>query len=180
MKVGLVRHFKVKQAYPKGAFIPGRVVNEWFRTYDQADIESGSTDLSGIEWNKCYVSTLSRAVKTAETIFPGPITPMVELIEIPPPAFSERLRLPFLMWAVWIRLSMYFDRKTRAEIKRARCRISEVFDHAFGNHTENVLIVSHAALMVFMREELIRRGFAGPKFKIAKNGELYVFEKPPC
>lgn len=97
-----------------------------------------------------------------------------------PPAFSERLRLPVLMWAVWIRLSMYFDRKTREEIKRARFRISEVFDHAFGNHTENVLIVSHAALMVFMREELIRRGFAGPKFKIAKNGELYVFEKPPC
>nr|WP_274388626.1 hypothetical protein [Brevibacillus agri] len=124
LKIGLVRHYKVKQDYPKGAFICGRDVNAWFQTYDLADIEAGRTDLKGIEWSRCYSSSLSLAVKTAELIFQGPITQMAELKEIAPPALPARLRLPFLLWAI-----------------------------------------------------LIRRGFNGPKFKIASNGALYLFER---
>ncbi|WP_269082515.1 hypothetical protein [Aneurinibacillus tyrosinisolvens] len=40
-----------------------------------------------------------------------------------------------------------------------------------------MLIVSHAALMMFMEKELLKRGFTGPKVKTAENGKLYLFEK---
>jgi hypothetical protein len=39
------------------------------------------------------------------------------------------------------------------------------------------LIVSHAGMMFYLRKELLRRGFYGPKFGIADNGRLYVFER---
>lgn len=42
---------------------------------------------------------------------------------------------------------------------------------------EDVLIVGHAAFMLFMRKELVNRGFRGPALRTIANGRLYVFEK---
>jgi hypothetical protein len=41
----------------------------------------------------------------------------------------------------------------------------------------NILVVSHADLMWYLKKELLLRGFTGPKFGKAKNGYLYIFEK---
>ena len=177
VKIGLVRHYKVKQEYPTGTPINADELNEWFRTYDEAEIEEGYTDLQGIEWDECFTSDLPRAVKTAEIIYKGPICKMAELQEVPPPRFTMRVKLPFFAWAILIRSSMFFNSQTREEIRQAKSRINEVLDHAISQEKENVLIVSHAALMMFMRKELIKRGFKGPMFKHAENGKLYIFEK---
>jgi hypothetical protein len=32
-------------------------------------------------------------------------------------------------------------------------------------------------MMMYLRRELIRRGFDGPKFGVADNARLYVFER---
>jgi hypothetical protein len=42
---------------------------------------------------------------------------------------------------------------------------------------EEVLVVSHAGMMAYLRRELVGRGFAGPKFRLAEHGRLYVFER---
>lgn len=176
MKVGLVRHFKVRQAYPRGR-VSAREVEQWFRKYDEADIEEGQTDLGGIAWHRCYSSDMPRAVRTAESIYGTDIRKMPELREIPAPTFQTNWRLPLLCWALLIRTSWLFHPRTRQDIKEARVRISKALDEALARNEDNVLIVSHGALMKYLRKELIVRGFRGPNFGVAKNGKLYAFEK---
>jgi broad specificity phosphatase PhoE len=83
MKVGLVRHFKVKKEFPKKTFTSQDELFEWFAQYDASDIEEGEVDLCGVEWKRCFTSDLPRAVKTAEKIYSGNIIKMKELREVP-------------------------------------------------------------------------------------------------
>ncbi|MEK4534487.1 histidine phosphatase family protein [Peribacillus sp. FSL K6-1552] len=177
MKIGLVRHFKVAHEFPTGKYVTADDMNQWFKDYDVADIIYGTTLLDDEEWKRCYCSDMSRAVKTAEHIYPGEVNQMEELREIPSPPLNGNVKLPFILWAIWIRCCSVVNKQTRAEIKIAEKRINKVLDELLAKGEQDVLIVSHAALMVYMRKELIRRGFAGPKFKIASNGKLYVFER---
>jgi len=41
----------------------------------------------------------------------------------------------------------------------------------------DTLVVSHAGVMFFLRKELARRGFRGPRFRLAEHARLYVFER---
>ncbi len=176
MKIGLVRHFKVKKEYPKGRRFSADEVTQWFQEYDLADIEMGSTDLGGTQWHRCFSSDMSRARRTAEHIYDGTVHAKSELREIPSPKFKTKLKFPFLGWAILIRFSWLFSRQTRSDIKNAEKRIAKILDEIMSSGEENVLIVSHAALMIYIRKELIRRGFKGPKLKIPKNGILHVYE----
>lgn len=176
MRVGLVRHFKVKQAYPSGR-VSARDVEQWFRNYDEADIEEGQTDLGGIEWGRCYSSDMTRAIRTAEIIYGSDIQKMPELREIPAPTFTTNWKLPLIGWALLIRLSWLFHARTRQDIHAAKARIGEFLDQALSRDDDNVLIVSHGALMKYLRKELIVRGYRGPNFGHPKNGKLYAFEK---
>jgi hypothetical protein len=55
--------------------------------------------------------------------------------------------------------------------------IKAVLDEILNQGEEDVLIVSLGALMMFMRKEMLKRGFEGPKIKRPENGKLYLFEK---
>ncbi|QMV42007.1 histidine phosphatase family protein [Cohnella cholangitidis] len=176
MKIGLVRHFKVKKEYPKGSRYSAAEVAQWFREYDLADIEPGTTELGDTEWNRCLASDMARARRTAELIYEGTVHAKSELREIPAPTFTTGLKLPFLAWAILIRTSWLFNRQARQDIAEAKERIKKVLDDAQSSDGDNVLIVSHAAMMIYMRKELVRRGFRGPKFKIPKNGVLHIYE----
>jgi broad specificity phosphatase PhoE len=179
MKVGLVRHFKVKKGYPKKTFITTNELIQWFEEYDTADIEDGEIELCGIEWKRCFASDLPRAVKTAEKIYSGNIVKMKELREIPVyPIFKRNVKLPFLLWAILVRAAWLVNHKSQLESK-TDCikRIGAVLDDILSQSEEDVLIVSHGALMMFMRKELVKRGFRGPAFKTPENGKLYIFER---
>ncbi|MBO9597581.1 MAG: histidine phosphatase family protein [Cohnella sp.] len=177
MRVGLVRHFKVKQAYPSGR-VGARDVEQWFRKYDEADIEEGQADLGGIEWTRCYSSDMTRAIRTAEMIYGPDIRKMSELREIPAPTFTTNRKFPLVVWAILIRLSWLFHARTRQDIEAAKARVGKFLDMALSGNDDNVLIVSHGALMKYLRKELIARGYRGPNFGVAKNGKLYTFERP--
>jgi len=175
VRIGLIRHFKVKQAYPAGVRISAQEISDWFRVYDQTDIEVGESDLGGIPWKHCYASDMPRALRTAQIIYNGHITPLKELRELPPPQFRTAAKLPFIAWAVLIRMSWLFNRQTREDIRMAKIRINQVLDQIIKEKEQDVLIVSHAALMLYMRKELLKRGYSGPKFQVAENGKLYVY-----
>ncbi len=177
VKVGLLRHFRVKHAYPAKWVTPDQVA-EWFAGYDAADIEYGHVDLSSGNWQCCFCSDLPRAIKTARAIFPGEIIILKQLREIEPYPFrGSRLKLPFLLWAVLVRIVWYFKSHPDVESRRAvRERAARVIDRVLQCGAD-VLVVSHAALMPFLRSELRRRGFRGPWFGRAANGLLYVFER---
>ncbi|MCX7747446.1 MAG: histidine phosphatase family protein [Clostridia bacterium] len=175
MKVGLVRHFKVKAGFPKKAFISPKDIAKWLDEYEASDIEVGEADLCGVEWNKCFASDLPRAVKTAQVFYDGKIIRLKELRELEPGAFPKRnIKLPFFLWAILLRMKMCVFRKDRVKLKK---RLDAVLDDILLQGKENVLIVSHAMIMMFLRRELLKRGYIGPGFKTAENGKLYVFER---
>lgn len=179
MKVGLVRHFKVQLEYPDKPFVTPDEVTAWFDQYDLAGVDEVEVDLGGVAWKRCYASDLPRAVKTAQRIYPGEVIIREELREIPVfPLIKRQVKLPFLAWAVLVRLAWLVRHKSQQENMAAvKERINAVLDEILSRSDEDVLIVSHAALMIFLRKELLRRGFTGPSFRTAENGKLYLFER---
>ncbi|MFC3885142.1 histidine phosphatase family protein [Bacillus songklensis] len=179
MKIGLVRHFKVKRGYPEKRFVTQKELFQWLDEYEASDIEVGETSLGSIEWKRCFASDLPRAAKTAETIYDGNIIKMKELREVQIyPLFKRDIKLPFLLYPILIRMAWLLKHKSQLERKAdVEKRVKAILDDILSQSDENILIVSHGALMMFMRKELLKRGFKGPKMKTPENGKLYVFEK---
>jgi hypothetical protein len=177
MKIGLIRHYKVIKDYPKGKWLyTAEEVSQWFAEYDLAEIEYSVNPIGTSGWKGCYASTMPRAIKTAKHLYNDEIMELDELREIPAPVFNGKIKLPFIGWALLIRFAYFFNKQTRVDIKHAQDKIRSVLDDILASGQEEVLIVSHAALMVYIRKELLRKGFFGPKFHVPKNGKLYVFE----
>lgn len=177
MKIGLIRHYRVLKPLPDKKLVSGAELGRWFAEYEEADIELGTTALGDTRWSRCFSSDLPRAAKTAKHVFRGPVRFLPDLREIPAPEFGRWLKLPVPAWFVLIRASEWINRKSRRDIKEAKRRIARVLDEALSESEADTLIVSHAAMMVYLRKELIARGFKGPSFFVPENGRLYVFEK---
>jgi broad specificity phosphatase PhoE len=167
----------VKRGYP-GKMVSSKELIKWMEEYDASDVEKNEVDLGGIEWNKCFASDLSRAKTTAEAVFDGEITFLKELREIQlTPILPAAARLPLRMHLLFIRAAWLFNHHTQEVSKKElRETVSATLDSILSSK-ENILIVSHGGIMMFLRKELLRRGFRGPEFNIANNGQLYVFEK---
>ncbi|SET37404.1 Broad specificity phosphatase PhoE [Natronincola peptidivorans] len=174
MKIGLMRHFKVDKPLPEKRMITPTEVNLWYQEYETAAIVDGKVDLGNIEWKNCFSSDLSRAVSTAKKIYNGNIIVMEELRELQPDLFVKRnIKLPFVLWLIIIRVRLFIFYRLTEDFRR---KLSVALDKILESQ-EDVLIVSHGFVMIFMRRELIKRGFKGPSFKSPVNGKLYIFEK---
>ena len=178
MKVGLVRHFKVKMKLPKGLVGPDEFMS-WFDAYDAAEIETGTVDLGGVAWQRCYASDLPRAVQTAEAIYRGEIKTSTALRELRAyPFFQRNIRLPFIVWGILVRIAWAIDHKSQLESQAdIEKRLGTALDEILQESGDDVLIVSHGACMMTLRKELLKRGFTGPKFSTPDNGKLYLYEK---
>lgn len=179
MKVALVRHFKVIRGFPKKMFITPNELNQWLYEYEVSDIEAMEVNLESIKWEKCFSSDLSRAVKTAEMIFNGEIIKMKELREIQPVSpIKKDIKLPFLLYPLLLKAAWLINHNSQPESKiDVQKRAKTVLDKILSTGKEDMLIVSHAGLMMFMSKELLNRGFKGPKIKNPDNGKLYTYER---
>ncbi|AFS78118.1 hypothetical protein Curi_c11040 [Gottschalkia acidurici 9a] len=84
------------------------------------------------------------------------------------------IKLPFLFWAILIKLGFLIPSNYIRDVKE---QIETLLDEKLLHNNEDILIVIHGALMIYLKKELLKRGFKGPKFKVPENGKLYVFEK---
>jgi broad specificity phosphatase PhoE len=176
MKIGLIRHFKVLHPYPGKVLVETTELLQWFKDYEKAEIEKSTVDLLGIHWKHCYSSDLSRSIQTAEHIYSGNILKRAELREIPITPFKIKLKLPFLVWAILVRLSWHIHLEKKKEITKIKLEINKFIDEVMAKKGES-LIVSHGALMILIAKELKKRGFNGPKLGNPQNGKLYVYQK---
>jgi broad specificity phosphatase PhoE len=176
MKIGLVRHFKVD--IKRNRFMTAKEYNEYQYNYDRAGVIKNELVVDK-EWDKCYCSSMERAVITAKTIYHGEIILTDKLVEIPSAAhFDFDIKLPYHFWALLGRLAWVFNSVTQPEnSKNTKKRIREVLDIVLQEENKNILIVSHAGTMYELRKMLLSIGFKGKKFLKANNGMLYVYEK---
>jgi hypothetical protein len=175
MKIGLVRHFKVNHLFPARILLSKTEVINWFAEYDKTEnIQHKDVDLSLINWKRCYSSTMIRAVKTANHIYKGEIVKIAELQELNIlHRLSERIKLPFIIWGLIIRIKSFSSDQDTVEFKN---RIIAFVDKLIANNEGDTLIVSHWFVMRVIRQQLIKRGFIGDKFKSNEYGTLYVYE----
>ncbi len=175
MKIGLVRHFKVKKEFPKRIFITSNELLQWLEEYDVAELDDKEVYIDESIWKICLTSDLPRALKTAEKIYGGRIVATEELRELKPYIPNIRgIKLPFILWGILIRWRFLTPREYLKDYER---HAEILLDKIFSQYDGEILIVSHAALMIYLREELLKRGFKGPKYKIPDNGKVYIFEK---
>jgi len=177
MKIGLIRHFKVKRGYPNKLVTKDELL-KWVEEYDASDVLENDIDLCNVDWKRCYSSDLPRAEVTAKKAFEGNVFFLPELREIKlSPFFQRNIKLPLVLHILIIRIAWLFNHKSQQEKKSdVMKRINETLDKILLNE-EDVLIVGHGGIMMFMRKELLKRGFTGEKFKRPENGKIYLFEK---
>ncbi|MCD6068014.1 MAG: phosphoglycerate mutase [Bacteroidetes bacterium] len=175
MKIGLVRHFKVKHTFPKKLLLTADEVVEWFVAYESAEVEHKQVDLCGIEWTKCFSSPQERAVRTACTLFSGDILRSEKLKEWEHlPSMNKAVKLPFLVWGLIVRRKVSSSAKTSKEFS---ARISAFADELLSGEQSDTLIVSHFFVMIRLQKELLKRGFRGTAFTSPDHGIVYLFEK---
>lgn len=177
MRVGLVRHLPVELALPRGWRTSGEL-EAWQRSYNLSPTLPVPTDLGPTAWTKCLCSDLPRAVTTAKAAYSGPIetTPLLREVEFAP-FRTGGLRLPVIVWGWLLRLAwMTGHPSQRACRDDFRRRVNAVAD-LLAQQSGDVLVVSHAGLMAYLSAELRRRGFTGPKLRIAPHATLFVYER---
>lgn len=176
MKIGLVRHFKVD--IKRNRFMTAKEYNEYQYNYDRANVIKNELVVDS-DWDKCYCSSMDRAITTAKTIYHGEIILTDKLVEIPSAAYLDiNIKLPYHFWFFLGRLAWALNSAVQPESSNiTRKRISEIVDMVLKGQDKNVLIVSHAGVMYELRKILLSRGFKGKKFLRANNGSLYVYEK---
>ena len=175
MKIGLVRHFKVKHKAPKKILLTASEVIEWFSGYDLADVEHQAVDLKNVNWERCLSSPLPRALTTAKTIFDGEIETINELRELAVfNLLNNNLKLPFIIWAILIRIKSSSENDT---LKKFRNTIKAFVDELLLQEETQTLIVSHGFVMIYLQKELKTRGFKGKGFSNPTNAKVYIFEK---
>lgn len=178
MRIGLLRHFPVEQALPSG-WRTSAELTEWRRRYEQSATSVGVFDLGGIAWQACLASDLPRAHTTARAVFEGPIEVTEVLREVEFAEFrTGRLRLPVKAWEWLLRASwLTGHRSQRVHRDDLRRRVVSAAER-LAVVDRDTLVVSHAAMIMYLALELRRRGFSGPKLRQVKHATAYVFERP--
>jgi broad specificity phosphatase PhoE len=177
MRIGLVRHFPVKQPIISG-WKTAAEIHAWRQHYDASPAVIGQCDIGSCNWAECLSSDLERTVSTAKAIYSGEFqrTPLLREPELA--QFSTgSLRLPMWVWRWILRLSwMTGHSSQRAGRDEFHQRVKQVADLLEGK-AHDVLIVSHAGMMAYLSAELRRRGYTGPKLRVPRHTVLYVYEK---
>ena len=176
MKIGLVRHFKVNHPFPGKRLLSKSEVIQWFAEYDTTvNLDYKTVDLSDISWQRCYSSPMIRTMKTANHIYNGEIVEITALKELDIlHHLSDRLKLPFIIWGIMVRIKSLSSNKDTDEFKN---RIVNFLDNIMANNENDVLIVSHWFVMRIIRKALIDRGLSGDNFKSNDYGTLYIYEE---
>jgi broad specificity phosphatase PhoE len=177
MRLGLVRHFPVTEPWPDG-WVTSEDLQRWRVRYETAAPVIGPIDVSAVAWQRCFSSDLPRAQATARAAYHGPImfTPLLRETAMPGLP-TGRLRLPVWGWRGLFRLAWFTGHKSQRATRDAlRSRIQAIADE-LEREPLDTLVVSHAGVMFYLRKELLRRGFTGPKFGLAEPARLYVFAR---
>jgi broad specificity phosphatase PhoE len=167
----------VNQPFPTG-WRTAADLQSWLERYDQAETPVAAFDLGGVDWQACLASDMPRARITADAVFRGQIEHTALLREATfAPFRTGNLRLPVWMWQWFLRLCWLTGHRSQRTCRdEFQARVLAVANRLTGAE-QDTLVVSHAGTMAYLSVQLRRRGFAGPKLRLAKHATAYVYEK---
>ena len=178
MRIGLARHFRVQEPWPAGRVTLAELL-AWRRRYDQAAVCPVPVEDQSARWSRCYASDLPRAVATAEAMYAGGIILHAGLREAEFAALPGlHGRFPVWVWRILIRVAWTAGHSSQRSLRDDFVRRVSAVADVIEAQAESALVVSHAGTMIYLRKELARRGFHGPKFGVAEHARVYEFERP--
>ncbi|MBP2658372.1 MAG: Phosphoglycerate mutase [Firmicutes bacterium] len=177
MRIGLVRHFEVNCLHKY--LLSSDEFEKWVKEYDCSSIRVVDTVVDTYKWEKCYCSDLPRAIDTAKYIYKGNILKSSLIREVPiMPVFKSRIKLPHLFWLIAGRIAWFLSHPSQTElIMQTKDRVEQFVSNTIKESEASVLVVTHGFLMLQLQKELKKRGFLGERFRNAKCGKFYLFEK---
>ena len=181
MRIGLVRHFKVD--YKRKSFMASEEFKDWERRYNISEVIKNNVELQSIHWDKCYCSTLSRAITTAKEIYTDEIIQSDLIKEVPVnPIFNSNFKLPYWFWAITSRIAWYFNHNSQEEFKaktilNAKNFLNSLEKKSKEENSQNILVVTHGFFMYTLQKELRKRGYKGKMIYTPHNGKLYLYKK---
>lgn len=166
----IFRHFKVKDI--KLDNLSSKEFNDWVRDYDTYDIEYVDINLPKID--KVYVSSQSRAIKSADFLkLKYEISSL--LVEVDPHSFIEtKLRLPKLFWLLIARILWFFNFTKHETKKDTRKRVNKFIFKIQDRKEKNILIISHGLYLRILINRLKELGYKSDIGFNIKNGEKKV------
>lgn len=177
MKIGLIRHFPVEKPMPSG-WMTAAELHKWRHDYELADVRHIEPDLGGVAWERCFASTVRRASVTANAIFPGAVAKTDLLREAEFAEFrTGALCLPVLVWYFIFRLSWISGHRSQRALRDDFMKRVRTVADELESAKVDTLVVSHGGVMAFLSAELLRRGFTGPKLRLANHARVYVYER---
>jgi hypothetical protein len=175
--IGLVRHYKVNQATPN-KWMTSVEFENWIEQYDHSDVILKPSSINGADWDMCFSSDLSRAVKTSNHVYKDEIiyTELLREIKIHP-FLQTNIKLHYKLWLLISRMSWNLRHKSLPDSKhKTMLRARDIVDQMEQLSVSSVLIVSHGALMWYIQKELRKRKYKGRMFIYPACGKLYVFQ----
>ncbi len=90
---------------------------------------------------------------------------------------DDRRKRKFNYWEAMARVQWFMGNRRQYEVKRdTEERLSLAVDE-LEKKGEDAIVVMHGFVMRIMSRMLIKRGFKGQKVYMAKNGQVYEYEK---
>lgn len=178
MILGLVRHFKV-DFYPGKRIYSAEEFSAAMARYESSPIIKNGLKFSTDDWDKCYCSTITRAIETAEEIYDGEKIFTDLIVEVPVAPFTNRkIKLPSFVWHLGGRIAWYKNHPSQPERRiETLQRISKFINEVEGCRYDKILVVTHGFFMRVFVEQLIKNGFKGKIDVRPENGKLYLFNK---
>ena len=136
------------------------------------------SNINSDDWEKCYCSDLTRAIKTAESIYNKNLQ-MTELLRevVMYPMRKSEFKIPSVIWSISSRFAWKINHKSQLETINDTKKRAKIFLQQLGmNKSESILIVSHGFFLLTLVKELKMLGFKGNVPKRIKNGYLYILE----
>jgi len=177
MKIGIIRHFKVKQE-TKQKWMNSNQFIKWIETYNNSEIIPSKKINKLDNWDICYSSDLKRAELTAKLLYNGIIVITKDLREIELRNFMNlKIKLHYKIWLIIGRITWYLLKNSQEETRsEVISRTRKFIDLIEKSNYSNILIVSHGAFMKYLDRELKLRKYKGKMGFIPEYGRLIIYK----
>ena len=178
MRIVIIRHGKVNYCWSN--YCTSKEFDNECSEYDIASIKDENIKIPNINYQKIYISELSRSRDTAKKIFAGSRFKKTRLINEVPlrSGFDTRMRMPLWFWNTIGRIQWFLGISRQKEgYLNTRKRAGKFVKYLL-KENEDCLVVTHGFYMHSLMLEMRKAGFRMSKFKIRyKNGEYVLAER---
>lgn len=178
MKVVIIRHAEVDFCWSR------RCTSEGFDSdcsgYDGASIKRINNRIPRIEYQRIYISELSRSRDTAEKLFPEcEYTESGLINEVPlRSSFDTEKKMPLWFWNVSGRLQWFINCARQTEGHDKTQERARQFVAMIDNENADCAVVTHGFFMHTLLREMKKAGFRTNKSYVEyKNGDYVIAEK---